>query len=98
EPLLPAADANTVFPLYASRADAFKPPIRDPQNYLLVFTDSVRGLVAGAPVEFRGIQIGEVAEVRAQIDLQTFEFSIPVTIRLDPLRLGVKLIEGGEKD
>ncbi len=48
----------------------------------------------GAPVEFRGIPIGEVADVRAQIDLKTFQFSVPVTIRLDPQRLGVKVVEG----
>jgi paraquat-inducible protein B len=54
----------------------------------------VRGLTPGAPVEFRGIPIGEVADIRAQIDLKTFEFSVPVTIRLDPQRLGVKVIEG----
>jgi paraquat-inducible protein B len=36
----------------------------------------------------------EVADIRAQIDLKTFEFSVPVTIRLDPQRLGVKVIEG----
>ena len=46
----------------------------------------------GAPVEFRGIPIGEVADVRAQIDLKTLEFSVPVTIHLDPQRLGVKVV------
>src|SRR5713226_3377200 len=91
-PLLPPADANTVFTLYGDRAQAFEPAARNPQTYQLIFNQSVRGLAAGAPVEFRGIPIGEVADVRAQIDLQTFQFSVPVTIHLDPQRLGVNVL------
>jgi len=92
-PVLPAADADTVFPLYSDRAAAFKPAARDPQTYVLVFKQSVRGLVPGAPVEFRGIPIGEVVDVSAQVDAKTFEFSAPATIRLDPSRLGVKILD-----
>ena len=85
--------ANTVFTLFGDRAEAFEPAARSPQTYRLIFKESVRGLAPGAPVEFRGIPVGEVADVRAQIDLKTFEFSVPVTIRLDPQRLGVKVID-----
>jgi paraquat-inducible protein B len=92
-PTLTAAEANTVFTLFNNRTDAFKLPARSPQTYVLVFKQSVRGLSPGAPVEFRGIPVGEVAEISAQIDGKTFEFSAPVTIRLDPLRLGVKINE-----
>jgi len=91
--ILPVAEANTVFTLFKDRAEAFNPPPRSPQTYQLVFKDSVRGLAAGAPVEFRGIPIGEVTAIRAQIDLKTFEFSVPVTIHLDPQRLGVKVMD-----
>jgi hypothetical protein len=62
-PVLPAAEADTAFTLFADRADAFKPAARDPQTYVLVFKQSLRGLVPGAPVEFRGIPIGEVVAV-----------------------------------
>ncbi|MDO8433467.1 MAG: MlaD family protein [Candidatus Binatus sp.] len=91
----PPAEEHTAFTLYGNRAEAFNPPPRNPQTYQLIFTDSVRGLVAGAPVEFRGIRVGEVADITAQIDLKTFKFSVPVTIRLDPQRLGVKIFELG---
>ena len=91
--IMPAADENTIFTLYANRAEAFNPPPRNPQTYMLVFKDSVRGLSPGAPVEFRGIPIGEVADVRAQIDIKTFQFSVPVTIHLDPTRLGVRVLD-----
>jgi paraquat-inducible protein B len=96
--VLRAAEANTVFTLFRDRADAFKPPARNPQTYMLVFKQSVRGLAPGAPVEFRGIQIGEVVEMNAQVDGKTFEFSVPVIIRLDPERLGVKVLDTGSGD
>ncbi len=91
-PVLPPADANTVFTLFDNRSQAFEPPIRYPQTYQLIFKESVRGLAPGAPVELRGIPIGEVADVRAQFDVNTMEFSTPVTIHLDPQRLGVKVV------
>jgi paraquat-inducible protein B len=93
--VLPPAEENTVFTLYGNRTEAFNPPPVNPQTYQLVFKDSVRGLTAGAPVEFRGIPIGEVSDITAQIDLKTFQFSVPVTIKLDPRRLGVKLLDLG---
>src|ERR1035441_1769517 len=90
-PLLPPAEANTLFTLFHDRADAFKLPARNPQSYLLVFNQSVRGLAPGAPVEMQGIQIGEVTEIRAQFDEKTQDFSVPVTIRVDPESFGVEL-------
>jgi paraquat-inducible protein B len=84
--VLPAAAANASFDLFDTRAQAFQPAARNPQTYEVIFNESVRGLEPGAPVEFRGIPVGEVADVRAQIDVKTFEFSVPVTIRLDPPR------------
>jgi paraquat-inducible protein B len=89
---LPPAEPNTVFTLYNNRAEAYKPPPKNPETYLLVFKQSVRGLTIGAPVEFRGIQIGEVTDVRAEIDEKTVDFSIAVTISVDPQRLGVKIV------
>ena len=91
DPPLPSAEANTSFTLFSDRAEAFKPSARDPQSYVVVFRQSVRGLAPGAPVEFRGIPIGEVTRIDARVDTQTFEFSSPVTIVLDAQRLGVKV-------
>ncbi len=93
DPVLPPAEENTVFTLFANRTQAFNPPPRNPQTYQLIFKGSVRGLAPGAPVEFRGIPVGEVADIRAQVDLKTFQFSVPVTIHLDPQRLGVKFLD-----
>jgi paraquat-inducible protein B len=51
-PVLPPADAYSVFKLYGNRAEAFQPAPVNPQTYQLIFNESVRGLTAGAPVEF----------------------------------------------
>jgi paraquat-inducible protein B len=91
-PVLTPAEANTVFTLFKNRVEAFKLPARDPQTYRLVFEQSTRGLAPGAPVEFRGITIGEVVEVRAQFDAETYDFHVVVTIRVDPASLGVELL------
>jgi len=91
--VLPAAEENTTFTMYANRAQAFEPPPLNPQTYELIFKESVRGLLPGAPVEFRGIKIGQVIDIRAQIDARTLAFSAPVTIQLDPQRLGVKVLD-----
>jgi paraquat-inducible protein B len=92
QPVAEAAPDET-FNLYENRAEAFQPAPLHPQLYQLIFNESVRGLAPGAPVEFRGIPIGQVTDIRAQVDLRTFKFSIPVTIELDAQKLGVKLID-----
>lgn len=92
EQIQPPAAANTSFTLFSNRATAFHPAPKDPQDYVLVFKQSVRGLVAGAPVEVNGIMVGEVTEVKAQFDDKTLEFTVPVTIRMDPTRYGVTFL------
>jgi paraquat-inducible protein B len=91
--VLPAAEAETTFNLYENRAAAYQPAPRHPQIYQLIFNESVRGLEIGAPVEFRGIQVGQVTGIRAQVNMQTFKFSIPVTIELDAEKLGVHMMD-----
>lgn len=61
------------------------------KEYLLFFDESVRGLQAGAPVEFRGIRLGTVAEVPffPHNLPQSFDsdYRIPVLVRIEPGRL-----------
>jgi paraquat-inducible protein B len=88
----PSAEADTTFTLFDDRKEAFRPPPHDPHTYLLVFKQSVRGLSVGAPVEMGGIQIGEVTAIEAQFDAKAAEFSVPVTVSVDPVRFGVKFL------
>jgi paraquat-inducible protein B len=92
---MPVSQSAGTFTLYANRAQAFEPPPRNPQTYELIFNQSVRGLTPGAPVEFRGIKIGQVMDIAAEIDGKTLQFSAPVTVQLDPQRLGVKWFDVG---
>jgi len=82
----PAAATNTTFTLFASQAEAFKRHDRIIQPYMVNFTESVRGLTVGAPVEFRGIVIGEVTGIYTRFDPVTRQFSIPVEFNLYPER------------
>jgi paraquat-inducible protein B len=90
---LPPAEADTSFTLFDNRTDAFKPPVNDPHTYVLIFKQSVRGLSVGAPVEIGGIPIGEVTQINPQFSAKTMQFSVPVTVIVDPQRYGVKFTD-----
>ena len=66
-------------------------------DYLMFFKDSVRGLQVGAPVEFRGIRLGTVAQVpyfsnRLHQALSS-DYRIPVKIQIEPERLATQVGE-----
>lgn len=84
------ADAGTRFMLHKDRASAFATSARDPQRYVVVFEEPVRGLSVGAPVEFRGIQLGEVTSIQARLEPKTFVFAVDVGIEVDAERFGVE--------
>ncbi|MFM0351626.1 PqiB family protein [Paraburkholderia sp. RL17-347-BIC-D] len=89
------AAANAEFTLFRDRAEAFKRHDRIVDNYVLVFRESVRGLAVGAPVDFLGIVVGEVAAINTRFDPVTKQFSIPVEIRLFPERFTSRYVKGG---
>ncbi|MDR3432312.1 MAG: intermembrane transport protein PqiB [Rouxiella aceris] len=64
-------------------------------DYVLFFSDSVRGLQPGAPVEFRGIRLGTVGQVPYQIPGTAgqidSDYRIPVLIRIEPDRFNKML-------
>jgi paraquat-inducible protein B len=82
------ADAaeNAQFDLYDTRADAMKQHDRIADKYIVNFMESVRGLTVGAPVDFRGVVIGEVTAIYTRFDREHNRFSIPVEIELYPER------------
>jgi len=93
----PPLAADTVFDLHRNQARAYKSPDRLADTFVLVFNQSVRGLQPGAPVDFRGIVVGEVAAIHTQFDPETEKISIPVEIRIYPERFTSRLRGGAPK-
>jgi paraquat-inducible protein B len=83
----PAAPPNHRFVLFPNQDDAMKQPDTDAEDYTLVFRQAVRGLVVGAPVDFRGLPIGEVTRIGVEYDPVRLEFTTPVDVRIYPGRL-----------
>src|SRR5262244_4524158 len=76
------ADANTAFTLFSDRTQAFKRPDTVVDTYLLVFDGSVRGLSPGAPLDFRGVTVGEVVRIGVSVDPDTLTFTMPVLVKV----------------
>ncbi len=58
------------------------------ETFVVFFEESVRGLGVGAPVAFRGVQIGQVSEILVRIDPRAEMVRIPVLIEIHPQRIG----------
>lgn len=83
----PPPAVDQVFTLHGSR-DAANAAIYSYREYfLLYFDETIRGLAAGAPVEFYGIKIGEVVSIRLLFDQDRLTFRIPVLIAIEPDRI-----------
>ncbi|MBV5339264.1 MAG: MCE family protein [Deltaproteobacteria bacterium] len=80
------APSNSAFTLFATREEALR-NAETVQTFLLVFKESVRGLQVGAPVDLRGVTVGEVTKIDVSLDSRNQEISIPVEIQLYPERL-----------
>ncbi len=86
EGLIPgkAAADGTTFTLFtdedAATGSAFNPTMK----FLLLFDQTVRGLSRSAPVEFRGIVIGRVADISLDYLKNPADSRIPVVIEIDP--------------
>lgn len=81
------AKANAEFHLFANRQKALQHPDVEIRKVRLYFKESVRGLVAGAPVDFRGIVIGEVQNISLEYDSASKRYRFPVDVNLFPQRL-----------
>ncbi len=83
---------NSHFVLYADEEAARQGSFDRHLSFILMIEDTVRGLSQGAPVEFRGVRVGTVAEVPYQFRQASLETlvraAIPVLIHIEPQRLG----------
>jgi paraquat-inducible protein B len=56
------------------------------KKFVLFFEDSVKGLSVGAQVDFRGVKVGTVTDMRIVLDKNDLSLRIPVVIEIRPER------------
>jgi len=83
----PAAAAGTQYHLAPSRVAAMKSPNETPDLYVLYFKNSLHGLAVGAPVDFNGVEVGEVRSTKIEYDPANVIFRFPVEIAVYPQRV-----------
>src|SRR5260363_47264 len=86
-----AAPNNARFYLAADKAEAMRAPDGPPLRILLNFDQSLRGLARGAPVDFRGIALGEVESIGIDYAPGRKTVRMPVMIKIYPSRLRTRL-------
>ena len=79
---------DTRFALYDDRTSAMAPPDGTPLVVTMRFFQSVRGLSAGAPIDFRGLELGKVKTVVVDYDKNEHAFAGIVTAEIYPQRMG----------
>ncbi|MBO6557690.1 MAG: MCE family protein [Pseudomonadales bacterium] len=79
--------SDLVFTLHQKLSDIENQAFARKVQFVMYFTGSVRGLKPGAPLEFRGIRIGQVLDIRMEFDADTTSFRIPVLVELEPDRI-----------
>ncbi len=81
------AEPNHVFKLFADRSNIDEPAYSLQRYYLMSFSQNVRGLSIGAPVEIRGIKIGEVIDIQLEVDDASLDARVEVLVLVEPERI-----------
>jgi len=94
-----SATKETIFPLFKSKAAAKDNNLGQPLYYVMYFDESLRGLKIGAPVEYRGIQIGKIEDISLIVQDTNNDIKIPVLISLlaDKLSLDADIDDAKNK-
>lgn len=81
---------NLVFTLYDDYESIQDRVYTKVIKFMMFFEGSVRGLSVGAPVDFNGIRVGTVLDIRLELDSENADFRIPVLIEIEPERIIVR--------
>ncbi len=86
---LPPAPAGAKFKLFPNAQLALKNPEPDVMKMTMVFNESTRGLVVGAPIDWRGIVYGHVTAISPVTEKtkKTRQFNIKVDADVYPQRM-----------
>jgi paraquat-inducible protein B len=82
-----AAPRDAEFTLFTDHERAMRQSDTEVRTFLLYFGGSLRGLSVGAPVDLRGITIGEVKSLSVEYDRKTGTLSFPVEVDIFPQRI-----------
>ncbi len=83
---IPSPD-GTLFPLAGDHSEALKTPDGNILTVMLRFHQSIRGLAVGAPVDFRGVELGQVRSIGLTYDKSKGDYSPVVILDVFPDRL-----------
>ena len=83
----PQAVENTNFVMYPDRDVAMKRPNQGTLRFTVHFTESLRGLALGAPIELHGLPVGEVVGIEMDYDEKAGTYRFPVELALYPDQL-----------
>jgi paraquat-inducible protein B len=82
-----AVPADAAFKLYADRERAMRQSDSEVRSLTMYFQGSLRGLSVGAPVELRGITIGEVKGLSVEYEQHGGTLRFPVEVDIYPQRI-----------
>jgi len=78
---------DTSFKLYSDQERAMREADTVAETFIMYFQGSLRGLSVGAPVDLRGINIGEVKRLSVEYDRVAGELRFPVEVDIFPQRI-----------
>jgi paraquat-inducible protein B len=81
------AAEDSGFKLYSDRERAMRETDTMTETFIMYFQGSLRGLSVGAPVDLRGINIGEVKRLSVEYDRVAGELRFPVEVDIFPQRI-----------
>jgi paraquat-inducible protein B len=58
--------------------------MKEMKKFVLYFDGSIKGLNVGAPVNIRGVKVGEVTDIKVRFEGEDFAVRTPVFIEIDP--------------
>ena len=86
----PPANPDTDFHLFSNYDEAKSAGYRNQQPFVTYFESSVRGLSKGSPVDFFGLQIGEVNAVELDYNPVTARARVRVRFSIQPDRIAAQ--------
>jgi len=81
------AEENKIFELYTNHEDSRQKTYAVKRYLRMYFEQSVRGLDPGAPVEIMGIKLGEVVDVKLEMNADDLSARIAVLVVIEPERI-----------